>query len=278
MIKAYIQILRPINLLITLACIIVTSLILNQFSYDLIPLIITILCLTAFANIINDLFDYQIDQTNRPDRPLPSGNITYKSAVILSILLFLISIFIILIYNFNSLTQILIFCINLPLIIFYTPFFKKIPLLGNIIVAFILSMVFIVTTFYLEGDINQIIPPATLAFMLMLTREVVKDIADIKGDSIMKINTFPVLYGINNSIRLVLGLIFFLILTTFYFASYYNRIYIFSVILLVDIPLLYFSIKLFKNRTASYCKYLEKVLKLLTIFGVIVIYLATAII
>ena len=33
--------------------------------------------------------------------------------------------------------------------------------------------------------------------------------------------------------------------------------------------------KLFKNRSASYCKYLEKVLKLITIFGVIVIYLAT---
>ena len=210
-------------------------------------------------------FGAPVDSTSKMANFVSSGDLVPAAVIYFEIV-------------FNSLTQILIFCINLPLIIFYTPFFKKIPLLGNIIVAFILSMVFIVTTFYLEGDINQIIPPATLAFMLMLTREVVKDIADIKGDSIMKINTFPVLYGINNAIRLVLGLIFFLILTTFYFASYYNRIYIFSVILLVDIPLLYFSIKLFKNRTASYCKYLEKVLKLLTIFGVIVIYLATAII
>ena len=127
-------------------------------------------------------------------------------------------------------------------------------------------MVFIVTAFYLEGDLKLIIPPVILAFILMLIREIVKDIADIEGDSLMNVMTFPVLYGINKSIHIILGLVFLLILATFYFISLYNITYLISVILFVDIPLIYFTAKLFKNRSASYCKYLEKVLKLITIF------------
>ena len=43
MIKAYIQILRPLNMLITLACIILTSLTFGKFSYQLLPIIIVII-------------------------------------------------------------------------------------------------------------------------------------------------------------------------------------------------------------------------------------------
>ena len=275
MIKAYIQILRPLNMLITLACIIITSLTFGKFSYQLLPIIIVILCLTAFANIINDVFDYKVDKLNRPDRPIPSGKINQKSAIILCMLLLVISICTIFFYDFNFNTKVSIICIIIPLLIFYTPFFKKIPLLGNIIVSFILGMVFIVTAFYVAGDLKLIIPPVILAFVLMLIREIVKDIADIEGDSLMNVMTFPVLYGINKSIHIILGLVFILILATFYFISLYNITYLISVIVFVDIPLLYFTVKLLKNRSASYCKYLEKVLKLITIFGVIVIYLAT---
>ena len=101
MIKAYIQILRPLNMLITLACIILTSLTFGKFSYQLLPIIIVILCLTAFANIINDVFDYKVDKLNRPDRPLPSGKINQKSAIILCMLLLVISICTIFFYDFN---------------------------------------------------------------------------------------------------------------------------------------------------------------------------------
>ncbi|MAO86275.1 MAG: hypothetical protein CMF87_05075, partial [Candidatus Marinimicrobia bacterium] len=219
--------------------------------------------------------DYKVDKLNRPDRPIPSGKINQKSAIILCMLLLVISICTIFFYDFNFNTKVSIICINIPLLILYTPFFKKVPLLGNIIVSFILGMVFIVTAFYLEGDLKLIIPPVILAFILMLIREIVKDIADIEGDSLMNVMTFPVLYGINKSIHIILGLVFLLILATFYFISLYNITYLISVILFVDIPLVYFTVKLFKNRSASYCKYLEKVLKLITIFGVIVIYLAT---
>ena len=271
----FIKILRPINLFITLICILLSSLIIDDLSYSLIPFIIAILCLVGFSNILNDIFDYQIDAANNLERPISSGAIKHWHAIIYSIALLCTSLFMIFNYNFNSLTRYLILFINLPLIIFYTPIFKKIALLGNIIVSFILSMVFIVTTTYLNGDIALIIPPALLAFLLMLIRELVKDIADLEGDKQFNVHTFPVKFGIQTTFKVIIFISFLLISIALYFTTLYNMRYFISLLLFVVLPLIYHLYEFSKNKTATYCIYLSKALKLITIFGVIVIYLAT---
>ena len=143
--------------------------------------------------------------------------------------------------------------------------------------AFILGMVFIVTVTYVDGDIILIMPSAILAFLLMLIREMVKDIADLPGDQKFNIQTFPVRFGINYTFQLIV--IFFIILVFvslyFYYQYFFNLEYLFSLLFCVLFPLAYYLYKLSKNKTAIYCIYLSKVLKLITIFGVIVIYLAS---
>ena len=94
------------------------------------------------------------DQINRPDRPIASGAISIKIALFYALLLLSSSLILILYYPFNPITLKLIFYINLPLILIYTPFLKRLPLLGNIAVALILSMVFIITAIYLNGNLN----------------------------------------------------------------------------------------------------------------------------
>jgi len=271
----FIKILRPVNLFITLICVLLSALIIDDLSYSLIPFIIVILCLVGFSNILNDIFDYQIDAANNLERPLSSGLMKHWHAIIYAIVLLCISLFMIFNYNFNSLTRYLILFINLPLIIFYTPIFKKIALLGNIIVSFILSMVFITTSSYLNGDIALIIPPALLAFLLMLIRELVKDIADLEGDKQFNIHTLPVKFGIHTTFKVIIFISFVLISIAFYFTTLYNMQYLISLLIFVVLPLIYHLYQFSKNKTATYCIYLAKVLKLITIFGVIVIYLAT---
>ena len=120
----FIKILRPLNLLITLFCIVLSAHILDRLTYSIIPLIIVVLSLGGFANIINDVFDYQIDQQNNPNRPLASDNMSINSAIIYALLLLGIALSIIFIFTFTRNTLILILVINLPLIILYTPFLK----------------------------------------------------------------------------------------------------------------------------------------------------------
>ena len=274
----YIKILRPVNLLISALCVFLCAFILNQLSTGILPLMYTILLLAGFSNIINDIIDYKIDQENQINRPIALQAISIRNASIYALILFVLACLIIIIYQFNDLTQILIFIINIPLIILYTPVFKKIPLIGNLIVSFILSMVFIVTSTYLEGAINSaIIPPIILSFFLMLIREIVKDIADIEGDKKFNINTLPVKFGINTAISFIYFftfILFFCSILIYYLYESYNVLYLFNVLIFIHCPLFFYIYQLSKNKTSIYCIYLSKVLKLITIFGVIVIYLA----
>ena len=272
----FFKILRPFNLLIISVCILLSALILDKLTIFILPLLGLVLLLAGFANIVNDIIDYKIDQTNRPDRPIASGAISIKIAIIYALLLLLFAFTLILYYPFNPVTIKLIFYINLPLILIYTPFLKRVPLLGNIAVAFILSMVFIITAIYLNGDLNVIMPPATLAFFLMLIREIIKDIADIEGDKQFNINTFPVKFGINQSFILIVCISIILSLLSFYYyySNLYDLQYLVIVTILIICPLFYHLYHFYKNKTSTYCIYLSKVLKLLTVCGVIVIYLA----
>ena len=271
----YIKILRPLNLLISALCVILSAFILNQLTANLFPLILVILLLAGFSNIINDIIDYKIDDANNLDRPISSNLISVKAALLYAILLLLFGC--IIAFNFNFITKSLIFFIIIPLLILYTPIFKKIPLIGNLVVSFILSMVFIITSTYLLGEIDYaIIPPMVLSFFLMLIREIVKDIADLEGDQTFNINTLPVKFGIDIAVLFIYLFSFLLFLASilvYYFYDLYNLFYLVNIFIFIHCPLFFSIYQLSKNKTSIYCIYLSKVLKLLTIFGVIVIYL-----
>ena len=271
----YIQILRPLNLLISALCVLLSAFILNQLTVNLLPIILVVLLLAGFSNILNDIIDYKIDTANNLDRPIPSNLISIKAAILYAILLLLFVC--IIAFTFNSITKSLIFFVIIPLLILYTPIFKKIPLIGNLVVSFILSMVFVITSTYLLGEIDYaIIPPMILSFFLMLIREIVKDIADLEGDKTFNINTLPVKFGIDIAILFIYlftFLLFIAAILVYYVYDLYNLFYLVNIFIFIHCPLFFSIYQLSKNKTSIYCIYLSKVLKLLTIFGVIVIYL-----
>ena len=273
---SYIQILRPINLLISIICILLSDFIINQSSQDLLPLMLVVFLLGGFSNIINDILDYKIDLKNNLNRPIVTNKISIKAAFLYALFLFFLACYLTL--NFNAITQSLIFFVIIPLIILYTPIFKKIPLLGNFVVSAILSMVFIITSTYLLAKVHfSIIPPIIFSFFLMLIREIVKDIADLEGDRKFNINTLPVKFGINVAIIFIYFFSFLLLVASilvYYFYESYNLFYFINIFIFIHFPLFFSIYNLSKNKTSIYCIYLSKVLKLLTIFGVIVIYLA----
>ena len=285
----FIKILRPLNLVIANICIILSAhfiysntldssssyLLPNDF-YNLLPLIIVVFMLGGFSNIINDVLDLKIDTYNNSSRPLPSKNITPIKAILFAALLFFISIYLLLFSNyFNVFSRQIICYIILPLMILYTPIFKKIPLLGNIIIGFILSMVFIITEVYLRNDIYYLIFPGVFAFIITVIREIIKDIVDIDGDRKYKIHTFPVVFGIQTSIYLVICFSVLLFIVSFipYIMFPNNFIYIITLIILIHLPISVGIYYLLKNPNKEYCIFYSKLLKLITCFGIIVIYL-----
>jgi hypothetical protein len=65
----------------------------NEIEINTIILVIfSSACLYAAGVIFNDIADRQVDRKERPNRPIPSGKVTQRSAIILALLLMAISI------------------------------------------------------------------------------------------------------------------------------------------------------------------------------------------
>lgn len=276
---SYFKILRPINIFILIICFHLTNLILNENFLNHLSILCVICILAGFSNILNDIIDHKIDSANNVKRPITQNKISIKSAKVFALILLLLCLIITYFSSFGILTNFLIFLICFPLIVLYTPIFKKIPLLGNIIVSFLISMTFIIFSISISGFIPTLmIPVIIFSFLITLIREIVKDIQDFNGDELYHINSLPVKYGIKYSIKIILflSIVFMCFSIGFFFLfEKYDIIYLSLILLLVHFPLFYYLLKLYKNNSSTYCIYLSKVLKLITIFGVIVIYLIT---
>jgi geranylgeranylglycerol-phosphate geranylgeranyltransferase len=188
---------------------------------------ISVFLVTAGGNIINDISDLETDKLNHPDRPLPSGTITKKSAYYLAIAFF-ISAF--LISLFVSLLISIIVILAELLLVSYEFKTKKIGLPGNITISLLIGMIFLYGGF-ITDMLSKMVLLFFLAFFSNMSREIMKDIEDVKGD--VDRVTFPKKYGIPKA-KIVSG-IFVLITISVSFLPYYFHIlsiyYLYAVLL-----------------------------------------------
>lgn len=272
----YIMIIRPLNVFLGGLTILISSLIIKYEgpAISVILPVFVVMFFTIGANTLNDYFDYEIDKINRPDRAISSGLVLRSHALILSLFSFIIGVLIALKLNKDS--QLLSIGVSLPLIIAYNVKLKNYALIGNIIVSLILAMSFIYAGLVFKKT-EPLIIPALLAFGLTLIREIVKDLADIKGDKSAGLMTFPIVYGKKKTIILCTILSLFLGIGSFipFLTGYYNTFYGISLILMVEIPLAVVVISLLNKPVILTAKRGSKLLKFCTLGGLLSIYIGT---
>ena len=270
---AIIKIVRPINFLITFVSVIVAAVICSP---DKFPGLNTFLAAFAasFAlaagNIINDIYDIDIDKINRPLRPLPSEKITIKEAYGLYIFFIAISIAVSFLINELALFIVLV---SILILFIYSKYLKQIPLIGNITVAFLTGLVFIFGGVVIENPAAAIVP-AVFAFLINLIREIVKDMEDVEGDTKAGVITFPVKFGFQKSKYVILFISLTLILCTLYpFITQLYKIEYFIVVMVIVNPILVYCLKiLFEDHSKKNLKKISNLLKLSMVFGLIAIY------
>jgi len=195
----YLKLMRIGNCLIAFFSILAVSFFVSQSFTFRIPVFLGALAalfVMGGGNSLNDYFDYRIDKLNKPDRPIPSGQITRKKALVFSICLFFAGIFLGLFLNIFALS---IVFINTCLLIFYARYSKTMSLAANILVALMTSSVFIYSGTILNIININIIVLASSAFFVMTAREILKDIEDIHGDTQSGASTLPIKLGIKRA-------------------------------------------------------------------------------
>ncbi|WP_415381275.1 geranylgeranylglycerol-phosphate geranylgeranyltransferase [Halosimplex sp. TS25] len=176
-------------------------------SANQLPAVAAAVAATVFAvaggNTINDYFDRDIDRINDPDRPIPSGSVSARGALVVSGVLFALAIVSALALPTLALA---IAGVNLLLLIAYTEFFKGTPGAGNALVAYLGG-----STFLFGGATVENVPPtvvlALLAAVSTLAREIIKDVEDVEGDREEGLRTLPVVVGDRRALSIALGLL-----------------------------------------------------------------------
>lgn len=146
---------------------------------------------TGAGMVTNDYYDREIDAINRPERPIPRGDVAPRTALGLAIVLFVGAVALALTLPPVAIG---IAMVNLVALVTYTKYFKGMPGVGNAVVAFLGG-----TPFPFGGAAVGHVRPTLVLFVLAafatFGREVIKDIEDIPGDREEGLRTLPIVVG-----------------------------------------------------------------------------------
>ena len=155
----------------------------------------------AGGYILNDLFDVETDRLVKPWRPLALG----FDRRVASILLILFWSSGLLLAIFDGLILTIFCCLWLGMLTAYTLVIKGMGVFGNLVTSSVSASGLLLGGF-LAGHPQTTVIPFMLGFLLHMMREIIKSIADYRGDSKLDVRTVAVRWGIAKCVWLVIAL------------------------------------------------------------------------
>ncbi|QNM85664.1 geranylgeranylglycerol-phosphate geranylgeranyltransferase [Polaribacter pectinis] len=235
------------------------------FDWHLLYIVLASICVVAAGYIINNFYDIKVDRINRP---LKTGLDTYVKQSTRLKLYFILNFLGFIFGTLISWRAALFFSVYIFAIWFYSHKLKKHPLTG-LISATVLTILPFFAVFVYFGNFSKIIfVHAVFLFLVIMVRELIKDLENIKGALANNYTTFSVAYGELKTKKLS---IFLLILTLFpvsvlfrYPSLSYMRYYFYFAMVI----LIFVGSYLWNAKTKNQYRILHNILKLLLLIGV----------
>lgn len=189
---AWLSLLRAGNCLI-IALAAYTGYLIGEGEHPTSPLLLAVsaFLIAAGGNAINDFFDASLDAINKPWRPIPSGAISTRAALIAAIASF-------------SLGSLIGFLVSYPcglvavlassLLLLYSWRVKRLGLPGNFLIAFLSALNILYGALAAPRPLDALMP-AAYAFLIIAGREVLKGLEDLKGDRALNVRTLAATRG-----------------------------------------------------------------------------------
>ncbi|MGO4822534.1 MULTISPECIES: geranylgeranylglycerol-phosphate geranylgeranyltransferase [unclassified Flavobacterium] len=236
----------------------------------------------ASGYIINNFYDSQKDLINRPNKSmldrLVSQSTKLKVYFTLNFLAALLALF-------ASWQAFLFFSAYIFLIWFYSHKIKKYPVVGNLTAAIMAVVPFfaILLHYYnnisfeeienYKGHFAVIFAHACFLFLLLLIREMIKDLENLKGDLANGYQTIPIRFGENVSKKIITALTLFTLFPVYVLVDIYDVGYMDIYFYCCFIILIFFLLYLWKSNKKEQYLLLHNVLKFLIVAGVFCIVL-----
>jgi 4-hydroxybenzoate polyprenyltransferase len=254
-------------------------------------LVIASVLIAAGGYIINDYFDLNIDQVNKPGKLVVEKLIKRRWAIVWHFVLsaagILLSTYVAWKTRVWWLAPANVCCV--VALWFYSTTFKRKLLSGNIIISLLTAWTVMVVGFIVHYKViktpglsglvqaSKIMRITFLyagfAFIISLIREVIKDIEDMAGDAKYGCRTMPIVWGVNVSkvftgtwIIVLVAALFIVQAYVLTFEWWGSALYC---VLLIIIPLLYILRKLYTAQSSREFHALSNWVKLVMLTGIV---------
>lgn len=244
--------------------------------------------------VINDIFDLDIDAINKGKAQILINHISVQSAKkyywVLNSAAVLISLYIAIVYDQSR------YLFLLPgaagLLYFYSSSLKKKGLIGNIVIAVLCGSVLLLPLWFEEKQLQHInlefystirmrfIICFTVAALLTLIREIIKDQEDESGDRASHASTLPIIWGSRTTDVFILWILGIALSVVIFSIPYVNMHSFVSVGLILSVAtaiLILFLLHVFKVNHSNYAQR-SKYLKYVMVLGMICLPIALKIV
>ena len=201
----YIALTRPGNMVLTAIAVVAGAFIaagtnVSDFQMEILICCFCSMMLVGGGNALNDYNDRETDKENHPERPIPSGKVSADSAYTYAQSLLGLGLLILLLALENKMPFV-VALIGVLLLIAYENGLKAAGITGNVAVGLMSGAVFLFAGMAVN-DPGPTLWMFGLAVLATITREIVKDIQDLEGDTDRR--TLPSRIGIGYSLNLAI--------------------------------------------------------------------------
>lgn len=235
------------------------------FDWHLLYLVIATVCVVASGYIINNFYDKKADIINRPIKTGLDSYVKQETKLTLYFTLNFIGFFFGWLVSWRAA---LFFSVYIFGIWFYSHKLKKYPLIGLITATVLTILPFFVIFVHYKNFSKVIFIHAIFLFLVIMIRELMKDLENIKGAIANNYNTFPVKYGERNAKKLIILLMVLTLVPIGVLFNYPAIEYMKYYFYLAAITLIFVGLYTWKSTKNNQYRLAHNILKVLLLIGV----------
>ncbi len=229
-------------------------------------LIVTASALTiAGGYIINNFYDAEKDLINKPTKSMLDRLVSQRFKLTTYFILNFLAVFA---ASYISFRAVLFFSAYIFGIWFYSHKLKRIPFLGNLVSSTLAISPFFVVFVYYRNFETVIFVHALFLFLLILAREMIKDLESIPGDLAQNRNTIPITYGPRVSKLMITFLIVLTLIPALLLIRSFDIGYMYLYFMGSIVFLIIFLVLLWKAESQKHYVWLHNILKFIIVAGV----------
>jgi 4-hydroxybenzoate polyprenyltransferase len=237
---------------------------------NLLMLVLASSACIAAGYIINNFYDSEKDLINRPNKSMLDKLVSQNTKLSFY---FVLNFLAIILASYVSFKAVVFFSAYIFGIWFYSHKLKKITFVGNITSALLTITPFFIVLLHYSSFNTIIFLHATFLLLIMLVRELIKDLENLKGDLAQGYKTVPVAYGLDKT-KILISVLIGLMLIPIYFLLNSEAVGLMSWYFYLCIGLLFgFVILLWKFDSKQQYNWLHNILKVILVTGVFCIVL-----